>query len=149
MGAHVGARVRTRVVVRVWVLGKAQREVVWCSQKCLASLLAQYLALGAGALPSFALLPPFLPPRPDPAPKTCSQRLGLATPAPPHLSTPQLLGEFAELCGPFAGVLTRLRDELLKGLYSTQYASERGGLAFDQVGVGFGRGWGGEGSGGL
>ncbi|PNW73319.1 hypothetical protein CHLRE_14g627650v5 [Chlamydomonas reinhardtii] len=45
----------------------------------------------------------------------------------------QLLGEFAELCGPFAGVLTRLRDELLKGLYSTQYASERGGLAFDQL----------------
>eukprot|EP00198_Chlamydomonas_reinhardtii_P003464 XP_001692800.1 predicted protein [Chlamydomonas reinhardtii] len=45
----------------------------------------------------------------------------------------RLLGEFAELCGPFAGVLTRLRDELLKGLYSTQYASERGGLAFDQL----------------
>ncbi|KAG2448090.1 hypothetical protein HYH02_007115 [Chlamydomonas schloesseri] len=45
----------------------------------------------------------------------------------------QLLGEFAELCGPFSGVLTQLRDELLKGLYSPQYASERGGLAFDQL----------------
>ncbi|KXZ49013.1 hypothetical protein GPECTOR_23g102 [Gonium pectorale] len=45
----------------------------------------------------------------------------------------QLLGEFAELCGPFSGVLTTLRDELIKGLYSWHYASERGGLAFDQL----------------
>ncbi|KAG2492242.1 hypothetical protein HYH03_009486 [Edaphochlamys debaryana] len=45
----------------------------------------------------------------------------------------QLLGEFAELCGPFAGVLATLRDELLKAIYSWHYASERGGLAFDQL----------------
>ncbi|GIL93231.1 hypothetical protein Vretimale_8150 [Volvox reticuliferus] len=45
----------------------------------------------------------------------------------------QLLGEFAELCGPFSGVLTTLRDELLKGVYSWHYASERGGLSFDQL----------------
>ncbi|GFR44384.1 hypothetical protein Agub_g5604, partial [Astrephomene gubernaculifera] len=45
----------------------------------------------------------------------------------------QLLGEFAELCGPFSGVLLRLREELLRGLYSWHYASERGGLGFDQL----------------
>ncbi|EFJ52972.1 hypothetical protein VOLCADRAFT_102592 [Volvox carteri f. nagariensis] len=45
----------------------------------------------------------------------------------------QLLGEFAELCGPFSGVLITLRDELLKAVYSWHYASERGGLSFDQL----------------
>lgn len=47
--------------------------------------------------------------------------------------TPQLLGEFAELCGPFSVVLATLRDELLKAVYSWHYASERGGLSFDQL----------------
>ncbi|GLC45208.1 hypothetical protein PLESTB_000724800 [Pleodorina starrii] len=45
----------------------------------------------------------------------------------------QLLGEFAEFCGPFSGVLTTLRDELLKAVYSWHYSSERGGLSFDQL----------------
>ncbi|GAX74229.1 hypothetical protein CEUSTIGMA_g1678.t1 [Chlamydomonas eustigma] len=45
----------------------------------------------------------------------------------------QLLGEFAELCGPFAAVLSNLRDHLLKSVYSGYYVSERGLLSFDQL----------------
>jgi len=33
----------------------------------------------------------------------------------------QLLGEFAQLCGPFAGVLTTLRDELAGAVFSDYY----------------------------
>jgi len=45
----------------------------------------------------------------------------------------QLLGEFAELCGPFASVLKNLRDELIKSVYSGYYVSEKGLLVFDQL----------------
>ncbi|GFH13853.1 uncharacterized protein HaLaN_09809 [Haematococcus lacustris] len=45
----------------------------------------------------------------------------------------QLLGEFAELCGPFAQVLRHIRDELVKAIYSSVCASERGLLVFDQL----------------
>jgi hypothetical protein len=31
------------------------------------------------------------------------------------------MGEFAELCGPFSGVLWSLRDELTKAIYSWHY----------------------------
>lgn len=44
----------------------------------------------------------------------------------------QLLGEFGELCGPFAPVLKQMRDELIKSLYSWYYATDSGSLAFDQ-----------------
>ena len=46
---------------------------------------------------------------------------------------PQLLGEFAELCGPFSTVLTTLRDEMVRSIYSEFYESERGNLQFDQL----------------
>ncbi|KAG1666393.1 hypothetical protein FOA52_006502 [Chlamydomonas sp. UWO 241] len=45
----------------------------------------------------------------------------------------QLLGEFAELCGPFAGALRSLRDELLNSVYSGFYVSSRGTLVFYQL----------------
>uniref|UniRef100_A0A383W2L2 Uncharacterized protein n=1 Tax=Tetradesmus obliquus TaxID=3088 RepID=A0A383W2L2_TETOB len=46
----------------------------------------------------------------------------------------QLLGELAELCGPFSSTLLRLRDELLPAVYSSYAATQTGTiLAFDQM----------------
>ena len=45
----------------------------------------------------------------------------------------ELLGELCELCGPFAGVLRSVRDELAKSIYSDYYLSESGTLSFDQL----------------
>lgn len=45
----------------------------------------------------------------------------------------QLLGEFADLCGPFAGVLRSIKTELIRAIYSPLYVSERGLLVFDQL----------------
>ena len=38
------------------------------------------------------------------------------------------------MCGPFSSVLRTLREELVKGVYSWHYASDKGQLVFDQVG---------------
>ncbi|KAF5835820.1 hypothetical protein DUNSADRAFT_6854 [Dunaliella salina] len=45
----------------------------------------------------------------------------------------QLLGEFAELCGPFGSALKTIRDELVQSIYSPLYVSDRGLLVFDQI----------------
>lgn len=43
---------------------------------------------------------------------------------------PQLLGEFAELCGPFSGVLTTLRDEMVKAIYRWEQLSNMCALRY-------------------
>jgi hypothetical protein len=55
----------------------------------------------------------------------------MSQPCPLH-PTPQLLGEFASLCGPLAGPLATLRQELLPALYSS-WCAAAGGLAYEQV----------------
>lgn len=72
---------------------------------------------------------------------TCSSPWHNVTPSPsplksllcPHMCiTPQLLGEFASLCGPLAGPLATLRQELLPALYSS-WCAAAGGLSYEQV----------------
>lgn len=37
------------------------------------------------------------------------------------------------MCGPFKGVLTTIREELIGAIYSGYYASDSGTLSFDQI----------------
>lgn len=45
----------------------------------------------------------------------------------------QLLSELCELGLPFAAVLTVIRDELVRAIYSDHFLSRDGSLTFDQV----------------